>query len=311
MKRRIVLFTALLLIVSSVFMSCGEDNPKKQLPAESGITSEDVTLDDGGTDETSSIEQKGLFIDENAFPDDMFRVCVTEQADSDKDGYLSDDEIGSLLDLAVGYNLPEGQSIDSLKGIENFKNLQELSLSGVNIESLDLSEFKNLTALSIHDTPLKQLVLSKDVLRTLYISNSPLKSLDVSGSANLRELTCEQAELEMLNISDCIHLERLFLRDNRIKSLDLSNFKFLSYVDCQGNEMESLITTGCDSLETLFCENNNLTELEVNHLKNLKTLGVAFNPLTVLDVSKLEGLKLHYGMGYDEYEIIGEYTYIE
>lgn len=288
-KSRFTKVLMLVLCLALMLLSCSEENPKNQLYADSCITSEDVMLEDGSIDETSSIEQKGLLIDENTFPDDVFRAFVLETADFTKDGYLSQYELKVSWDFYIRSDSSVGQSISSLKGLEVFTNLRELSISNVNIESLDVSGFKELYKLNISDVPLTELVLGNDILRELRISNAPIQSLDASGCSRLRIVDCHKTELEILNISECKHLERLYLRDNHIKSLDLSGLEFLSYVECPGNEIESLITTGCDRLTSLYCENNRLTELEVNHLKNLKYLGVAFNPLTVLDISKLRG----------------------
>ena len=79
-----------------------------------------------------------LTIDEANFPDEKFRNWILAQTYG-KDGYLSDTEIAGVTAIDVS-----NKGIESLKGIEHFTALQELTCINNQLTTLDVS---GLTAL--------------------------------------------------------------------------------------------------------------------------------------------------------------------
>ena len=63
-------------------------------------------------------DDTGVAVDRINFPDDAFRAYVSENCDTDDNGYLSDVEISSVKGIDVG-----GRGIASLEGICYFTEL--------------------------------------------------------------------------------------------------------------------------------------------------------------------------------------------
>ena len=195
-------------------------------------------------------------INSTNFPDATFREAVRLYYDDDKDGFLSESEraysrmsvSGIVENLASETGVDESTLvINDLTGIEYFSSLNTLRCNSVgNIETLDVSELKELTTLSCSDIGLEELdVSSNQKLTELYVcldditsldlsentnlvklhcySNSNLTSLNVSGLTKLEELRCDVCALDELDLSDNTALRFLICSYNRIPSLDLSN----------------------------------------------------------------------------------------
>ena len=81
-------------------------------------------------------------INEMNFPDENFRAYVSDNRDTDDDGYLSDEEISDATYIYVS-----NKNIESLKGIEYFYNLKRLSCYDNQLTTLDLSKNTALTDL--------------------------------------------------------------------------------------------------------------------------------------------------------------------
>ena len=72
-------------------------------------------------------------VNEDNFPDAIFRKYVSDNCDPDKNGYLSSDEITKTKDISV-----YGKGITNLKGIEHFTSLEVLNCYNNRLTSLDV-----------------------------------------------------------------------------------------------------------------------------------------------------------------------------
>lgn len=129
----------------------------------------------------SSTEMGYVVIDENTFPDVVFRNCIKDEfVDWGENGLLSPEEIESVTSLYIQGSGSESR-ISSLKGVEIFKNLQSLNCSNNVLTELDLSKNVALEYLDCSNNKLTYLDVSKNMnLETLYCSDNQLASLDIS-----------------------------------------------------------------------------------------------------------------------------------
>lgn len=97
-------------------------------------------------------------ITEGAFPDAVFRAYVSNEFDTNKDGYLSQNEINKVTAIDVSE-----MNISSLVGISCFTALEDLCCYENNLAYLDISNNSKLTYLYCADNP----------MNTLDISNNP------------------------------------------------------------------------------------------------------------------------------------------
>lgn len=84
-------------------------------------------------------KENGIRINEKSFPDEAFREYINENIDGDRNGYLSNEEIEQICPISCGE-----RAIESLSGIEVFKNLEELRCESNKLTALDVSGLTNL-----------------------------------------------------------------------------------------------------------------------------------------------------------------------
>jgi len=204
-------------------------------------------------------------IDENNFPDEVFRRCVCK---FDKDGNkkLSEQEITKATTFKhIGRIIGSTIEIKSLKGIEYLTALTTLDCSYNQLTSLDLS----------HNTRLV----------TLYCEQNELTNLDLSHNTALEVLRCYENQLTSLNLSHSIALTFLNCYENQLTSLDLSHNMALTFLNCSQNQLTSLDLSHNTALTSLDCSQNPLTSLDLSHNTALTSLAYRHNQLTSLDLS--------------------------
>ncbi len=148
-----------------------------------------------------------LFIEINAtiFPDGAFRAYITENFDSDNDGYLSEEEMTAIK--ATTFLDVSGQRISSLKGIELFTGLKILYCNDNQLTELDVSNNTALTRLNCNNNKIATLDVSNNTALTyLNCGRNQMTSLDVSNNTALTYLNCANNQLAGLDISNCTSL---------------------------------------------------------------------------------------------------------
>ena len=103
-----------------------------------------------------------ISINAENFPDETFRKYVTNNFDSDSNGYLSESEISLITEIYAN-----NKGITSLKGIEYFVNLRELYCNNNALTELDITSNTELT--------------------TLYCKGNSIASLDIRNCPNLND----------------------------------------------------------------------------------------------------------------------------
>ena len=220
----------------------------------------------------------GVPINATNFPDRQFRAYISDNFDSDTDGFLSDPEIVNVLGIYVS-----NKYISDLKGIEFFTALQSLSCSGNKLTSLDVSKNTALEYLSCENNQLAALDVSKNTtLEYLHCENNQLTTLDLSKNTALEYLYCYGNQLTALDVSKNTALTRLECRNNQLTALDVSKNSALEVLYCYSNQLTTLDVSKNPALEVLHCENNQLTTLDVSKNPALKDLYCRNNQLTTL-----------------------------
>ncbi len=180
---------------------------------------------------TTAYADAGVAIDAANFPDEQFRTIVGG-FDTDGDDSLSDEEIAAVTKIET-YD----QHINDMTGIKYFTALKEFGCSGLFCAELDLSNNSNLEKVSI--------------------DSFHLKSLNLDGLAQLKELIVAGTRLTALDLSGSPALTKLTLRrNNSLTSLDVSKNTALTYLDC-----------GMTFIGTGTAEGNAITELDLSNNK--------------------------------------------
>ncbi|MBO4580217.1 MAG: S-layer homology domain-containing protein [Clostridiales bacterium] len=201
-------------------------------------------------------------IDETNFPDFNFRYIKVNSFDNDGDGYLSRSEIRTITTLDIDYRY-----YASLKGIEYFTELEELSCANNGLTELDLSKNTKLVKLDCSNNSLEKLDVSKNkMLKELECGNNPIKDLDLRNNADLELLEVSEAKLTKLDLSKNTKLEALLCYSNQLTALDISNNRDLECVACFGNKISKLDIINNPTLLSLY-KNSKGEEMQYEKIK--------------------------------------------
>ena len=263
----------------------------------------------------------GIAINDTTFPDAVFRGYIAENADTDKDGLLSESEIAGVTGLDVS-----GMGIQDLRGIGYLAALQSLDCSGNELTSLDLSANTALQTLNAGGNRL-DIVLDED--NAFDVSILPgfnmAKASDSTGCTRMgNKLTFTQQEVTYAYATgysgsaedaslQSVVFSLLADRDpsvtpERIVSIDEEHFPdsaFREYITAADldtdhwlDEDEIAGVTGIDvsgmgiqdlrgigyftALESLDCSDNALTSLDLSANTALQTLNASGNRLDIV-----------------------------
>lgn len=148
--------------------------------------------------------------------------------------------------------------------------LRALQIDGVEITSLDLSANENLMELTMSETAIKELNLSKaPMLNTLNVAGcKQLTKLDLSGCAELSTLYCGKSGLTELDLSACTSLTEFSGDHNGFTRLTF-NSNSLTRVDCAGNNIRGQAMTDLiNSLPKVRSGNFFVVDMSVGQEKN-------------------------------------------
>ena len=213
---------------------------------------------------TYAANVKGVKIDKNNFPDDVFRKVISgSDYDRNGNGYLDDKEIGLTINIYC-----EGMGIKSIKGVEFFTALQGLWCKDNKIKTMDLSNNKDL--------------------RGVWCSGNQYTSLDFSDNPELLWVYCYDCNLTSLNVSDNPKMAFIECNTNPLKELDVSKNPELEHLTCGTCELSELDLSNNTKLTHLDAFSNKLTRLDISNCPKMKRLDIWNNKgLGSIDISNI------------------------
>ena len=239
----------------------------------------------------AAVPEGYIAINEKNFPDENFRDYVAREWDKNQDKYFSPSEIAAAKWITCD-NLWDGQPIKSLKGIEYFTEIWELTCVYNDLTEIDLSHNKKLEYLNCHHNKLEKLDVSGlPQLKTFYCGSNELQSIDVRKNEELKDFDCQDNHLDTLDVSQNKELVKLSCGSNNLTELDVSENKKLKTLGLYVNKLRNLNLGNQTELEWLSCGKNPLSVLDVSANTNLKTLLVPETNLTELNISANTNLK--------------------
>ena len=226
--------------------------------------------------------ETGVGINKSNFPDDSLREYIAYYHDDNRDWILDEEEISKV----TGIFLPS-KGITTLKGMEYFASLEDLTCSGNKLTYLDMSAYPKLKELDCSGNNLTFLNISQNTeLEKLECHGCPVKTLDVSNCTKLKELDCAWTDISVLDVSNCPLLEKLSCWNTKLTSLELDNNTKLTELTCFHNDLKKLVVKNNTELTRLNCSENELTELDLSKNTKLVTINCSQNKIKTLDISK-------------------------
>ncbi|MBQ6348795.1 MAG: hypothetical protein IJI71_14780, partial [Clostridia bacterium] len=274
--------------------------------------------------ETEFIGIDGVPVDEEQFPDPVFRAYVESELDGNHNFWLTPAEINAATVIAIPENASGTRSeLASLQGIEAFTQLEQLEVRGAPaLTSVALSGLPQLSSLGFYETGLTALDVSGLTLTSLACVGGPLGELTLGQQPQLQSLSICRTELTELDVSEtcsalaklscseCPQLASLYINNSllelqadgcafeelelycgRLQAADLSNNKALTYLDISENQLYALNLSGDAALETLICNDNYLAELDLSGNIALQELYYNSNLMHSLNVGHLSALR--------------------
>ncbi len=180
-----------------------------------------VFLKNKSKDDSGQTDTSGIVINEENFPDEFFRQYILSDIDTDHDGFLSEEET-AVTEMSI--SAMEG--FEDLTGIEYFKSLEKLSISGYNgtrinvdenqyLSNVQIAYCRNLVSLSFKGE-------SYDLINIYGCGKLESIQLDTPNLVSFR--LCEENRVKTLDVSSCKEMQELTI-DAPLFSLDLSEMK--------------------------------------------------------------------------------------
>lgn len=190
--------------------------------------------------------------------------------------YLDDNPF-NVKPLIVGGNKPElmilemGQ-IERLDASFNLSDYPELTSfnawANKGLTKLDPTGCPKLVKISIDSTPVSELNVTKNpLLQILNISDTGIKSIDLSQNTNLTQFFCD-------------HLSGTLNTDTKLTSLDVTQNPNLIYLYASGNSLTDIDVSQNRYLRDLFVDKNKLTNINLDNNPNLVQVSLRYNYFT-------------------------------
>jgi|GEM_PF-2706267 len=213
-------------------------------------------------------------ISEDHFEDAVFREYLKNEFDTNKDGYLSEEERNNVVNIYVPgkiMQLTYNGKIASLKGLEYFPNLESISAKSNALTTIDLSQNHAL----------------KDVL----VADNNLTELDVSNNPALITLSCYQNNIAVLNVTYCPYLKAAVENGTRTyvekynydKIIDINGEKGTIYLDV---DTETLIEIDGIPIDEAHFKDASFREYVLNLVDKDQNLHVSNNE--ILDTKSID-----------------------
>lgn len=220
-----------------------------------------ITVYYGGRTHTIDVIQRGLNLYKSFDP--LFASELQRRGYIDRAYVITPEEVKEIKTLQMhgGWNASEQKymgKLTSLRGIEYFESLTDLTCWGNQLTELDVSHNKELKELECY--------------------NNRLTSLDLTQNPNLIRLSCHSNLLTELDVSRNPKLIRLLCGSNMLTEIDITHNQQLYTLWCDDNRFTSLHLSENPALEALMCERNLLTSLDISRNRNLTRLTCFLNP---------------------------------
>lgn len=220
-----------------------------------------------------------------------------EKVTIDSNGYavMKKNDINEVQELLFNNHANDDYTLESLDGIEYFKNLTKLECIKTGLKSADLSDntlltsidvsansdlttlnisgLKNLTHLVYSETSVTSLDIDEDAIPNITVlkygrhtEESPVYVPEVNNFTALTDLACYGQEFTLTNSEIKAQLQQLECYNSGLTALDLEEYPALVSLACYGNSLTELVIPEGSKIGHLNCHGNQLTSLDVTLL---------------------------------------------
>ena len=267
-------------------------NGRTMVPVRFIAESLDMNVDWNQESKTVIINKSGEIV---KFKDPNFEKAVRDNVKK-SEGVIYKSDVENVTSLIMGFypiNSPTTK-VNNLEGIQNFINLEELSIN-VNNTINDLTPIKNLINLKkiyIIGSTISDISPLTNLLNLEYLLISDANIYDLTPTSNLvklKELTLTGNNItDITPLKNLINLETLMISDNNISNID--------------------VLRNLNNLETVVIHNTKVSDISVlSSLPDLEFIGAFGIPTSIENMAKvyqpLSNKGVHILTDYNELEL--------
>lgn len=176
--------------------------------------------------------------------DENFQNCLEEIAQSK--GWASAEE---FIDIKCN-----SEEIRSLAGVEQFVNLETLSVFNNRIQRVDaeMQKLKGLKMLNVARNNMDSLKLTNLLhLESVYAFDNEIEELRLDNLPALEMIKVHNNEATSFDYSKTPKLSKIYIFNNQLEFMDIYSLPALTYVDCRQNPMPDPLYDEMDAMETV------------------------------------------------------------
>ncbi len=217
------------------------------------------------------------FAQYTSIPDPNFeKALILLGYDNVEDGRVRTYDIAD-----INYIELNGYEIESLKGIEGFRDLEILNVVDNKLKELDLSKNYKLKTLDCSENEISFLDLSANTkLTQVFCKENEMYKLNVTKNILLTDLDCSYNRMDTIDVTNNKKLLNLYIGDNEgIMELDVTNLTLLKELHASSNALQELDLSNNPRLKNLIADNNKLKNLDLSHNPVLENIYLYDNQL--------------------------------
>jgi hypothetical protein len=175
-------------------------------------------------------------------PDRAFRSFLIDNGYAVKRGWqkMTPTDNGCALKALKCYE----KEIHSLRGIEMFPQLEQLTCGDNPIKKLDLNALPNLQQLYGYNMPLQRIDIdSCHHLRHIELSFTLLDTFNLAHFPELEFFFCIFSPLSYIDLATCTALKSLYIRGTQIETVDIRPCRDIMEIHALDTPLQTIITT--------------------------------------------------------------------
>lgn len=225
-------------------------------------------------------------IDQAAMDSNLYQLM--QDADSDRNGILSDTEAARMTDVSF-----TKETADISSAFKYFPNITTITINAGSHKTVTINSNK-VTSVSVYgQNPVALKGASPKIVYASVFSKQ--KTIDYTKLEGYHKVTkfyldCD-SNASKVSVPNAAKLVDLKVSNAKLTSFDTSKLKSIQQLTLDGNNLKSLNIKKNKKLTSLACYNNKLTSLNISSNKNLKDIGIGGNKLKKMDISKNKKLE--------------------
>ena len=195
---------------------------------------------------------------------------------------LSKVDLDKIQDLL---SLSSKENVTTLQGIEYLINLKRIYLKGVTQENIDLSDFNNLTFVTMRKGEIKNITFPANIFENIYLGDNKITDITFPTNIKINQLYLHNNLLTNITIPEGV--ENVGLSNNKLTNLVIPSSVKKLYARNNNIFNDIIVPNG---VEELSLSSNKITNINLQNSLNIEILELNENPLKKIDVTKLSKL---------------------